>query len=128
MAIQYVKKVTTSGVPQALKSAQGKAHLSKELTGGSGKTEKEYPLPNPHGQKVVPANDLATVAVSMGQTINTGNYSSAKLGVIITMPCNVADIDETFDFSKTWANNKMEEMVEELLGDNNDDGGTDQHV
>lgn len=58
---------------------------------------------------------VASVSISMTQTINTGNYSSAKVGVILTMPCQTKEIDVVFDFAKKWAEEKMSLMVEEII-------------
>ena len=47
-------------------------------------------------------------------TKNLGNYQSARLNVIVKIPCPAGDIDEVFDYARTWVNGKLETLVSEL--------------
>jgi hypothetical protein len=60
--------------------------------------------------------DLAKVSVNLGQTVSMGDYQSLKIGVHITMPSSVGDIDSTFAFAKQWAEDRVSELVTEALG------------
>lgn len=56
----------------------------------------------------------AEVHVEMGNTINTGNYESSKFSVGLTMPCDVDDIEETYELSQNWVNDRLALLNEEL--------------
>jgi hypothetical protein len=75
-----------------------------------------YPV-NPLKTPPIPAHELATVSVNLGLTLSLGNYQSAKIGVILTMPTSVGDIDATYEFAKTWAEDRITVMSDEVLKD-----------
>jgi hypothetical protein len=56
----------------------------------------------------------AMVGVDMSFTKNLGDYNSARVSVSISVPSEPADIEETFEFAKQWAEEKLSEMVAEL--------------
>jgi len=60
------------------------------------------------------AEPMVTVHVDMGNTVNTGNYESSKFSVGLTMPTEIKDIDKTYDFCQTWANDRLAKLNEEL--------------
>ena len=57
---------------------------------------------------------MARVGFSSGMTLNLGNYESARLEVSISMPCDVSEVEETFEFCKRF----VEEKGEALLAEN----------
>jgi hypothetical protein len=40
----------------------------------------------------------ANVSIDMGQTINQGDYNSAKVSVFVSVPCHISEIDEAFQY------------------------------
>lgn len=60
-----------------------------------------------------PNRALARVGFSSGMTLNLGNYESARLEVSISMPCNVDEVDETFEFCKRFVEEKGEALLTE---------------
>lgn len=54
------------------------------------------------------------VGVDMSYTHNLGNYQSAKVGVSLRLPAQVAEIDQVFDYAKEWVDTKLQGMIEEL--------------
>lgn len=41
--------------------------------------------------------DMAEVFVSLGTTLNMGDYESFKLSIGVTYPCRTGDVDKTID-------------------------------
>lgn len=129
MGIKYVskkKKPETEAPPvktkkpkkqpkaKALVSKQGTATMTTQHPNGS-TTEQKQTLSDPDGA-MVQAGEYASVSVNLAQTINLGSYNSAKVGVILTMPCGVEEIDAVFDFTKKWVEDRMGALVEEVIG------------
>lgn len=54
------------------------------------------------------------VGVDASYTHNLGNYQSAKIGVSIKVPCLHGEVDDVFNFSKEWVDQRMQTMMEEL--------------
>lgn len=57
---------------------------------------------------------LATVGVDVGCTVNTGNYSSVRLGVHVSLPCypDRDAVEGGIQEAKDIANAALKEMVE----------------
>lgn len=79
---------------------------------------KELPVEAPpHLSAVIgSAEPMCEVGVDMSYTHNLGNYTSAKVGVSIKVPCTHAEVDEVYTFAKTWTDKKLNELVTELQG------------
>jgi len=45
----------------------------------------------------------ASVTVEYGATINLGNFESVRIGVSVTVPCYVEELDQTYEFAQAWA-------------------------
>lgn len=58
----------------------------------------------------------AEVEVSVGLTINTGNYNTAKLHVSVRLPCYKEEIDEAYVFAQKWVEDRVQH--EKALIDN----------
>jgi hypothetical protein len=58
--------------------------------------------------------DPAWVSVSAGGTINLGNYSSGKVNISITYPCEPSQVDQVFDKLKGWIDKRVGEEISEL--------------
>ncbi len=50
-------------------------------------------------------------------THNLGNYESARVNVSIKIPCLHGEIDEAFEYAKTWVDQKLNSVNAELKGD-----------
>lgn len=91
-------------------SKKGMANISKKHANGAETVDNEV---------VVMATELsvepmATVHVDIGNTVNTGNYESSRFSVGLTMPTEIKDIDKTYEFCQTWANDRLAQLNEEL--------------
>lgn len=97
-----------------LKGHDTKAKVT--LTTADGATvEKTIDVPVPHKEpQPAPA---CSIGFQAGQTFNLGNYNSAKVSIILTMPCQAAEIEDTYSFIKEWVNAKMVELQKEVSGE-----------
>ena len=55
--------------------------------------------------------DPAVVRVSVGATLNTGNYTSLRLGVDVSLPCYPEKIEETFKKAEKFASHHLTQMI-----------------
>jgi len=53
------------------------------------------------------------VGVEASYTMNLGDYNSTRLGVSLKMPSQVADLNKTFDYAKSWVEERLTSLVEE---------------
>lgn len=53
----------------------------------------------------------AVVRVSMGTTLNMGNYQSLRLGVDLALPCSPAEVDQAFERASKFTEKKLTELV-----------------
>jgi len=49
----------------------------------------------------------AKVSVEYGMLINTGNYESARIGVQVTVPCYLEEIDTAYKWASKWAEERV---------------------
>lgn len=49
----------------------------------------------------------AKVTVDYALTINLGNYESAKIGVSVTIPCYMEEINSAYEFAQSWAEERL---------------------
>lgn len=56
----------------------------------------------------------ATVSVKGGATVNLGNYESARVDVMLTVPCYLEEIDEIYPRAKEWVDQKLATEYKEL--------------
>lgn len=59
----------------------------------------------------------ASITVKAGETINLGNYSSARVDVMLTFPCYVEEIDETYPKVRDWVNSRLNQECETIEKD-----------
>lgn len=57
-----------------------------------------------------------TLEVGGGQTVNLGNYESARIDVRIRMPCSKDTLEETYEFATEWVGGKLESAIKEAKG------------
>lgn len=55
----------------------------------------------------------ARVSVEMGMTVNLGNYESARVNVMLTVPCYFEEHDQAYEFAKAWVNKRTLEEAQE---------------
>ena len=58
----------------------------------------------------------AEVSVSLGSTLNMGDFESLRIHVGITYPCEPKDIDKTFEIVSKRVENMLKKKIKELTG------------
>lgn len=56
------------------------------------------------------------VRVSLGQTVNIGNYESVRVDVTLELPCDELTRDSAFEKVKKWVMDKLSREVEAVRG------------
>jgi hypothetical protein len=56
----------------------------------------------------------ASISVKAGATVNLGNYESARVDVMLSMPCYIEEIEEVYPKVKEWVDGKLAEEYQEL--------------
>lgn len=56
----------------------------------------------------------AAASVTLGATVNTGNYNSVKLAVHVTLPCYSEEVEATLDRAQKIADRKLSAMMREV--------------
>ena len=64
----------------------------------------------------------AKVTVDYALTINLGNFESAKIGVSVSVPCYVAEIDKAYEFAQAWAEERLSREREMITDRRNNQG------
>lgn len=57
---------------------------------------------------------LCEVGVDMSYTHNLGNYQSCRFGISLKVPCTADEINEVYDYGKSWCEERINALVEEL--------------
>lgn len=57
------------------------------------------------------AEPIANVKVALGRTVNTGNYSSARVDISITMPCRVADVEVAYNQALRFVEERIDAQI-----------------
>lgn len=58
--------------------------------------------------------NTANVSVKAGATVNLGNYESARVDVMLSVPCYVEEIDEVYEQTKDWVDRMVKKEYDEL--------------
>ena len=66
-----------------------------------------------HKGVMMPAEKMCVVMAGGSQTVNLGNYESAKISVSLSVPCAKEDINETYEFATQWVSEKITEAVKD---------------
>lgn len=82
---------------KAVKKTKQSVELKATITDHSGET-KEFT--KKFGDDIVVMENMANVGFSYGETINTGNYQSAKFQVSLHVPCDTEDMNKYFPAAK----------------------------
>jgi len=61
-----------------------------------------------------PIENPAYVGVSAGGTVNLGNYSSGRINVSISYPCEPKDVDSVYPKLKEWVDTRVGSEISEL--------------
>ena len=59
----------------------------------------------------------AKVTIDRSLTINLGNYESARLGVSVTVPCYVEDVDNAYERARIWVEKRVQQEVDSIRSD-----------
>lgn len=59
----------------------------------------------------------ASIEVSTSLTINLGKFNSVKVGVGITLPAALNELDDVFEYGRDWMNAKMEQLAADVSPD-----------
>ncbi len=59
----------------------------------------------------------ASIEVSTSLTINLGKFNSVKVGVGITLPAALNELDDVFEYGRSWMNQKMEQLAADVSPD-----------
>ncbi len=121
-------KVSPKKAPAKKKSAAKKAAPKKKAVAKKGKTgqgttfKNEPGKPEEHSTEFVPAAFAdggyltANVNVSSGARIGLPEYSDARVGASLTIPCAAVpeEIDKAFEWAKEWVESRVQSMIDEI--------------
>lgn len=97
------------------KSTKQQAELKAIITDPHGNVTE---LTKPFGEDIVVMENMANVGYSYGETINLGNYSSAKFQVSLHVPCYMDDMNKYFPAAKkkvmAWSEEIKKEIEKEI--------------
>ena len=62
------------------------------------------------------ATETAEVGVTMGSTINLGDYNSARVDVYCKVPSYIEELDEAYEFASNFAEKKIKLEIREING------------
>jgi len=57
----------------------------------------------------------AKVTVDYGLTLNLGNYESARIGVAVSIPCYVEEVDRTYEKATDWAAKRIMQERDDII-------------
>lgn len=101
-------KSTTDAVEKPAHIAPTQAFLTVQKSGfGEQTTEKTLKV-----EKFV--TEPASVGLDLGMTLNLGNYESARVSIALRVPCYKEEVNETFEATKKWLEERMIKFVAEV--------------
>lgn len=56
----------------------------------------------------------AKVSVSMGLTLNLGNYESARIDVALVVPCYREEVDAAYKYANKWVEDRLGTEVQNI--------------
>lgn len=94
-----------------IEHVQPKATITKKHSTGVETAEEE-----PVGPVVAKTHPMANVGLSVGATVNLGNFNNAKFSVSLFMPSELdkESLDSTFEFINEWVEAKATALHAEL--------------
>jgi len=78
--------------------------IGKHCSGKEAASTEEEDIIAVHRFHTAPAE----VEVSVGLTINTGNYNTARIQVSVRIPCYKEEIDEAYVFAQKWVEERVQ--------------------
>lgn len=57
--------------------------------------------------------DGHSITVEASQTLNLGNYESARMGVSLTVPCDKTTLNDAYDWATSWVSTRIEQAVKD---------------
>lgn len=106
MGVKIVKKAATGTVVEQVKHSSGAVKA------------KTVAVPT----TIEGDEPWCEVGVVAGQTINLGNYNSARISVSVKLPCKKADLDQTYDEAMEWVDERMSDLIMQAKGNVVEDG------
>lgn len=97
---QYLAKEAKATIKVVIKMADGNEKTIKD---------KEYGLPLPPTEE-----PLATIGVKAGCTINLGDFNSGRVDVSLFYPCQPDKVNEVYESSKQWVDDRLSQEYNEL--------------
>ena len=107
-------KFVLNSSPLKTKPAMGGVTITKKVKG----TEVSESFKEEEVMKtgVIPPHKLAQVHVAGSTTINLGNFESARIEVGLTMPTDLDDIGDAYEFATDWVSDKITKATEQVKG------------
>ena len=87
---------------------------------------KANDMPPPEGEEDLIAvhefkTEPAKVTVDYSLTMNLGNFSSARIGVSVEIPCYREEVDEAYEFAAKWVEERIQHERDAIVASR--DGG-----
>lgn len=108
--------------PNQVRVESGRATTTRTVS------DRQGPYHESSGEEVVstrrfaPAEQVASVKVGAGLTLNLGNFESLRIDCHVTLPCSVDDLDATYEVASDFVSRKIEEEQTSWLGKGNAKG------
>jgi hypothetical protein len=69
------------------------------------------------GSMTYAEDELGSVTVKGGRTINLGNFESARFDCGITLPCTKETLEATYEFCTKWVSDKIVQATQQSKND-----------
>jgi hypothetical protein len=111
VAIATIESKNLTAELQKFANGTGSATIETEQ-GGVESVKNEVVLP----PTILKSSDglPAHIEVGLGMTLNLGNYQSARVDVKLNMPCNAANVGQSYDEVYQWVSDKVEGVIESI--------------
>lgn len=103
-------KTLLSTAGQDVEAKQAHANVSVEDSTNGTVTETIEKV----GEAKKYTEPTCNVGMSMGFTKNTGNYENVKVTVSLHVPCLHDEIEDSYEYAKTWVDDKLTAVREEM--------------
>jgi hypothetical protein len=95
---------------ERVESAEALVTRTVKLQGG--KTEESQDVQQVQVHRFI--TEPATVAVSMGLTLNLGRYETARIDVGLKVPCYLEEVDAAYEYARKWVEEKVTAEAEDV--------------
>lgn len=94
--------------------------FNKKVGKGTTSVESKKGVKETSEQKgeITTSEPVANVGVSLGTTVNIGNYNNIKINVSLHLPCTEENVDTTFNEANEWCQAKLQELHDEVVEPN----------